>query len=104
MLSPDFIMGGQFPLTRCFGCYGRYNDRGAMFFADVVLYDNNRAAPLLFGANATTKIGVIHLAALICSFHLFVTSLNDSGDMYRLCREIPFVPDTPNLCGHSSNG
>ena len=97
-------MGGQFPLTRCFGCYGRYNDRGAMFFADVVLYDNNRAAPLLFGANATTKIGVIHLAALICSFHLFVTSLNDSGDMYRLCREIPFVPDTPNLCGHSSNG
>ena len=23
--------------------------------------------------------------------------------MYRLCREIPFVPDTPNLCGHPSN-
>ena len=50
-------------------CYGRYNDRGAMFVADIVLYDYNRAATLLFGANATTKISVIHLAALICSFH-----------------------------------
>ena len=103
MLSPDFVMGGQFPLACCFSCYGRYNNRRTMFIADIVLYDNNRATPLLFGANATTKIGILHLAALICSFHLFMTSLIFSGDMYRLCREIPFVPDTPNLCGHPSN-
>ena len=58
----------------------------------------------LFGANAVPKIGVIHLASLICSFHSAVTSFEESGDMYRLCKEIPFVPDTPNLCGRSSNG
>ena len=75
-----------------------------MFIADIVLYDNNRATPLLFGANAATKIGIIHLAAQICSFHVAMTSFEESGDMYRLCREIPFVPDTPNLYGHSSNG
>lgn len=46
-----------------------------MFVADIVLYDYNRAATLLFGADATTKIGVIRLAALICSFRLlFMTS------------------------------
>ena len=70
MLSSDFIMGGQFPLACCFSCYGRYNDRRTMFIADIVLYDNNRAATLLFGANAMPQIGVIHLAALICSFQL----------------------------------
>ena len=71
------VLQGQFNLDKsitsfahsCFAGNSGGNDGGAVFVSLVVLNDNNGAIPFLFRAYAPAQVGVIHIAALICSAH-----------------------------------
>ena len=74
ILGVDVVVGGKFGFHAGFARNGSDNDRRAMFVSDIVLNDHDGTVALLFRADATAQIGVIHIAAQICVVHSVMTS------------------------------
>ena len=69
VLCFEKVMGGQLGLGVHFAGYGRHNDRGAVLVSSIVLNNKDRAIAFLLGADSPAQIGIVHIAAMICSVH-----------------------------------
>ena len=85
VLGVDVVVGGKFGFHAGFARDGSNNDRGAVFVSDIVLNDHGGTVALLLGADTSTQIGVIHIAAQIC-VGSFCDDLLYIFRRFRLCR------------------